>query len=210
MVKRNTTEPFEFYVLTDQKHIYSEDPFIVIEDDGLERGWWCKLNLFKPGVLPLGKYLYLDLDVVIVDNIDDIFKLPTFGILRDFIRPDNGLIPGKEYNSSMMIFEPQHRYDLFKFYSKNKKVWEEYSKQIGFFGDQNVISAYLNKVPGLCKPIPDEWVWSFKKGVVRGSHSGDRSKFFGDTIPNGGKICVFHGVPNPTEVDVDWVKKYYV
>jgi hypothetical protein len=210
MVKRNTVEPFEFYVYTDQKHLYTNDPFIIVEDDGYERGWWCKLNLFKPGMLPPGKYLYLDLDVVIVDNIDELFKLPTFGILRDFIRPENGILPGKEYNSSVMVFEPEHRGDLFKFYTKNKMLWENYSQQVSFFGDQNVISAFLNKSPTMCKPIPDEWVWSFKKGAVRGAHAGDRSRHFGDVIPHGGKICVFHGNPNPTEVETNWVKEHYV
>ena len=41
--------------------------------------------LFKPGILPDGEYLYLDLDVVIVDNIDCFFDFENFGITRDFI-----------------------------------------------------------------------------------------------------------------------------
>ena len=210
MVKRNTTEPFEFYVYTDQKHLYTEEPFIIVEHQGDEYGWWCKLNLFKPGVLPPGKYLYLDLDVVIVDNIDCLFELPTFGILRDFIRPENGILPGKEYNSSVMIFEPQFRGDLFKYYTKNKILWNEYSKQVHFFGDQNVISSFLNRNPTMCKPIPDEWVWSYKKGVHRGRYAGHRDRMYGDFIPVEGRICVFHGSPNPTEVTLDWVEKHYV
>ena len=208
MVSRNTTEPFEFYVLTDNVCLYPNYNVIDIRDQN-ERGWWTKLLMFKPGVLSPGKYLYLDLDVVIVNNIDCLFQVPTFGILRDFIRPESGILPGKEYNSSVMVFEPEHRGDLFKFYTKNKPLWENYSQQVSFFGDQNVISAFLNKSPTMCKPIPDEWVWSYKKGVERGAHAGDRSRMFGDTIPPQGKICVFHGNPNPTEVEVDWVKEHY-
>lgn len=55
--------------------------------------------LFKPGVLPEGEYLYFDLDVVIVNNIDCFFEFENFGITRDFIYPDQGLLEGKEYNS---------------------------------------------------------------------------------------------------------------
>ena len=208
MVKRNTTKPFEFYVLTDNVSLYPDYNVIDITNED-ERGWWTKLLMFKSGILPEGKYLYLDLDVVVVDNIDCLFELSTFGILRDFIRPDNGLLPGKEYNSSVMVFEPQMYHNLYHSYKINKSFFQDCQKKIHFFGDQNVISWYLNQHPGLCKPIPDQWVWSYKKGVDRGKHAGDRSRMFGEQIPNGGKVCVFHGTPNPTEVDVDWVKEHY-
>lgn len=209
MVSRNTTQPFEFYVLTDNVDLYPKYNVVDISKED-EKSWWSKLLMFKKGVLPKGKYLYLDLDVVIVDNIDDLFDLPSFGILRDFIRPDAGLMPGKEYNSSVMIFEPEKFSSIYEYYIQNKSFFLDRQKQIHFFGDQNVISSYLNYYPDICNPIPDEWVWSYKKGVKRGAHSGDRSKMFGEQIPQNGKLCVFHGSPNPTEVDVEWVKKYYV
>ena len=89
-------------------------------------------------------------------------------------------------------------------------MWLDYQKQIHFFGDQNVTSAYLNYYPDFLNVFPDEWLWSYKKGVRRGETAGDRSRMFGAKIPKGGRICVFHGNPNPTEVNVDWVKKHYV
>ena len=33
--------------------------------------------------------------------------------------------------------------------------------------------------------------------------------FLGTNIPAGGKICVFHGRPHPSEVSDDWVLKHY-
>ena len=36
--------------------------------------------------------------------------------------------------------------------------------------------------------------------------AGDRCRMFGEQIPKGGKICVFHGEPSPDKVDVEWVK----
>lgn len=208
MVKRNTTKPFEFYVLTDQKDLYPDYKVIDITDEQ-ERGWWTKLLMFKPGLLPEGKYLYLDLDVVIVDNIDCLFENESFAILRDFIRPNDGLLPGKEYNSSVMFFDSYACGGIFQFYRDNKQTFQNYQKQIHFFGDQNVISAYLNHFPYFVKPFRDEIIWSYKKGWERGKHAGDRSKYFGQEIPPEGKICVFHGEPNPTEVTDDWVLKNY-
>jgi hypothetical protein len=147
------------------------------------------------------------LDVVIVDNIDSIFDWKGFGIGRDFINPETGLLGGKEYNSSVMRFTQDKQ--LWKFFNNNKNIWEAHQKKISFFGDQNVISAYINK-NNFNNPFPDEWLWSFKIGTLRGRRPVDHSKFFGASIPIGGKICIFHGKPDPDEVDVDWVKQNWV
>ena len=208
MVKRNTTKDFKFYVLTDQ-YIYKQPINIAQLNPGFE-GWWNKLQMFDPDILPEGEWLYFDLDIVIVDNIDCFFEWESFGIIRDFIRPEEGLLPGKEFNSSVMRFNNYDYQGIWTYYLSNMHQFHDMQKQINFFGDQNVISSYLNHYPDVCNPFPDEWLWSYKKGVERGKHAGDRSKMFGDTIPEGGKIAVFHGSPNPTEVlDVDWVKEHY-
>lgn len=196
MVKRNTTRPFEFYVLTDQVHLYPDYKTIDISKYKLT-SWWTKLLLFRDDVLPTGEYLYLDLDVVLVDNIDCFFDHPSFGISRDFIRPDNGITGGKEYNSSVMRFTSNPQ--LWKFFNNNKDKWLNLQKEIHFVGDQNVISEWLN----LCKyknPFPDEWCSSFKKGSERGKHAGDRSEWFGRQPTLGTKIVVFHGSPNPMDI----------
>ena len=211
MVKRNTTKDFKFYCLTDDVTRYDKFPNIhAVELDTDDTGWWCKFQLYNPGVLPNGEYLYLDLDVVVVDNIDCFFEHPSFGITRDFIRPNKGLLPGKEYNSSVVRFDNRRTEGLYKYYLQNKRQWLDYQKQIHFFGDQNVTSAYLNYYPDFLNVFPDEWLWSFKKGQHRGKTAGDRSQWFGRTVPEGGKVCVFHGDPNPTEVlDVDWIASNY-
>ena len=210
MVKRNTTKDFDFYVLTDNLDLYPEDHFNVIPLDRTEEGWWNKLLMFKEGVLPDGRYLYLDLDVVIVANIDCLFDHQRFGIIRDFIRPNDGILGGKEFNSSALSFEPQQCRGIWTHYDNNRPYWKTWQNRVHFFGDQNVISDYLNHYPDFCNPFDDSLFWSFKKGVDRGKTAGDRSQMFGREIPPGGKVCVFHGNPNPTEVlDVEWVKENY-
>lgn len=209
MVKRNTTKDFRFFVLTDQ-YVYKSPIEVAPLHTGFE-GWWNKLQMFDPDILPAGEWLYFDLDVVITENIDCFFEWDGFGIIRDFIRPDEGILPGKEYNSSVMRFNNEQYEGIWKYYMSNRKIWQSYQKQVHFFGDQNVISSYLNSFPEIANPFPDEWLWSYKKGVERGKHAGDRSEMFGRTIPEGGKVCVFHGEPNPLDVvdEVDWVKEHY-
>lgn len=212
MVKRNTTKDFKFYCLTDVVDRYARHPNIIpIELDTDLVGWWNKLLLFKKDTLPKGEYLYFDLDVVIVDNIDCLFDHSSFGITRDFIRPDNGLLSGPEYNSSILKFDNRTTNGIWQHYINNKKVWHDYQKQIHFFGDQNVISHYVNHYPDFLKTFPDEWIWSYKKGVERGKTAGDRSRMFGSQIPPHGKVCVFHGEPSPDKVkDVEWITKNWV
>ena len=208
MVKRNTTKDFKFYVLTDVVDRYAKYPWILpIELDTDLVGWWNKLLMFKKGILPEGDYLYFDLDVVIVDTIDCFFDHTGFGITRDFIRPNDGLLPGNEYNSSILRFDNRTTNGIWQHYVNNKKLWHSYQKQIHFFGDQNLISHYVNSYPDYLNVFPDSWCWSFKKGVERGKHAGDRSKWFGEEIPKDGKVCVFHGEPSPDKVKVQWVQE---
>ena len=203
MIARNTTKNFKLYCLTDKPDAY-QSPIISLKlPSGLE-GWWNKMLLFKPGVLPDGEYLYFDLDVVIVDNIDCFFEFENFGITRDFINPDEGLLEGKEYNSSIMRFSQNE--DLWNFFVANQNIWKANQERVNFFGDQNVISAYLNR-QDYNSPFPDAWIWSFKIGSIRGHRPLDHTKFLGADIPENGKICVFHGRPNPSEVSIDWVSE---
>ena len=52
---------------------------------------------------------------------------------------------------------------------------EENQERVNFFGDQNVISAYLNQ-HNYSNPFPDAWIWSFKIGNIRGRRP-DHTRF---------------------------------
>jgi hypothetical protein len=205
MVKKNTTHKFEMFCLTDNPDIYPDGITGVKLKTGFE-GWWNKMQLFRDDMLPVGEYLYFDLDVVIVDNIDCLFEYEGFGITRDFINPDKGLLGGKEYNSSIMRFTQNSA--TWKHFKVNESRWKATQAKTPFFGDQNVISDFLNK-NGFDSPFPDQWIWSFKIGSLRGRRPIDHSIFFGAEIPEGGKVCVFHGEPNPDQVDIEWVNKHW-
>ena len=76
MVQRNTTIEHKFYVFTDhvkmQKMVEGDIHVHKFPRDDIE-GWWNKLQLFHPDTPLEGTTLYMDLDVVITQNIDCFF-----------------------------------------------------------------------------------------------------------------------------------------
>ena len=76
MVTRNTTLHINFFVFTDHVKMHKMiDGHINIREfpETDLQGWWNKIQLFHPKVDLLGDTLYMDLDVVITDNIDCFF-----------------------------------------------------------------------------------------------------------------------------------------
>lgn len=51
-------------------------------------GWWSKMEMFRPGLLP-GRNLYLDLDTVITANIEHLWHYDGFAALSDFYQPNS-------------------------------------------------------------------------------------------------------------------------
>mgnify|MGYP000284633957 CR=1 FL=1 len=94
MVKRHTTIDFKMVCLTDRTEGIDPAvqcfpiPSLALPEGSPERGW-NKLSTFEPDLYGLkGNLLFLDLDVVIVDNIDDFFTYPgDFLIIHDWKRP---------------------------------------------------------------------------------------------------------------------------
>ena len=73
MVDRNTTHEFNFICFTDDpKGIESHIQTQPIRERNLNH-WWHRLVLFKQGLLS-GPCINIDLDVVIHNNIDELFE----------------------------------------------------------------------------------------------------------------------------------------
>jgi hypothetical protein len=139
----------------------------------------------------------MDLDVVILDDIDDLFTFgddQTFGVIRDF-NPST-----KQYNSSIMkwnntvgtpcIWEP---------YLLERDKWNREQ------GDQNVMSLLMQKHgQRWLRTMPDEWTFSYKwnNRIEPRYHKNDWT--FEKVSES--KVAVFHGKPNPHESEQEWVK----
>lgn len=216
MINNHLTIPFEFYCITDDSNgLYPEVNVLDLEiEEGL-KGWWYKLQLFKTDFYGLsGQAMFVDLDVVIINNIDPLFETNKndFMIIRD-------LKPGLIYNSSVFKLE----------LGSQPHVWEEFladkeSIIARMHGDQDWISEVVNDA----KLWPKNWVVSFKKECnARNKNSYGalgrflRSKEFflpkGEAVPpKEAKIVYFHGKPDPHDVaetsyemwrKAPWIKK---
>jgi|TARA_E500000178_G_C16846188_1_gene672951 hypothetical protein len=203
MVKRNFTIPHRFICFTDNTVIHKQRDF---KDKDIEfrqfkrhdfNGWFNKLQLFSPDSNLEGNTLYMDLDVVIMQNIECFGYMgesKNFIGMNDF-NPTSGL-----FNSSIMRFNNKY----------HNVIWEQYLKRRTEFnsshGDQEIITALIKNHKDTIS-FPDEWTQSYKWL----NRKGDRyhiSKQTYEQDPNA-KVCVFHGSPNPHDSTQEWVQKLW-
>jgi hypothetical protein len=152
--------------------------------------------LFSEEAHLTGTCLYLDLDIVILDNIDEIATFGddmTFGVINDF-NPNT-----KEFNSSVMKFNND---------VATKAIWSKFlekkAKLMELQGDQNVMSKLIKGNVNL-KVMPDEWTFSYK-WYSRTDPRFGKTRWTFEKKPNA-KIAVFHGSPRPHESEQKWVQK---
>lgn len=186
MVERNLTIPHQFVCITDDPkgiHCYTEQ----IEPN-LE-GWWGKISLFKDEPYNIKeKFLFLDLDVVIVDNINCFATGEDFTIIKDWNIPQySSGIPA--YNSSVMLIKPGSHTQIYEQFMLDPRG----AKNMTPGGDQVFIAHHAR-----ADLWPQDWCVSYK-----GCQS-NQTCIKGPT----GKIVVFHGRPNPHECD-NWVNDYW-
>ena len=99
--------------------------WLPLKDYGLE-GVWNKLAMFKKGVLPEGKWLYLDLDIIIQHRLDDLYMEGEFTMVKCYWKPievlrDDWVFEGRtikdhDLNSSVMVF----------YHDENHHIWEHF------------------------------------------------------------------------------------
>ena len=199
MARRNITKDFQFYVFTDHvkmhKMVSEEIQVKKFPEHDLE-GWWNKMQLFHPNTQLPGTTLYMDLDVVITDNIDCFF---TYKPEADFVGMNDFNPMTKQWNSSIMRFTQSKWHD---------KLWMTFfNDRPGllrrFPGDQNLISEFIKNSPG-CESFPDSWTQSYKwydRSGTRYARSAMTYEHNGESL-----VTVFHGQPNPHESEQEWVK----
>ena len=191
MVSRNLDRDFRFICLTDDNSgflnsIESFDlPKLNLPDGIPERGW-MKLVTFSENLFDIkGQCLFLDLDLIIVNRIDELFELEgDFFIIKDFIRKDS------TGNSSVYRFEMGKFFDVLEYFQQN--FTEIQSK---YRNEQEYLSDYMKNNHSL-NYWPIEWCQSFKKNCVQ---KGFKQFFYPPLLPQEAKIIIFHGKPNPPD-----------
>ena len=203
MVSRNLTVPYEFVCLTDDPTPIKDVRIILQKNSGYVRGWWHKVHMFDPHLALNGRILYMDLDVVVCGNIDKLvttYKHEFLGI-RDFNR--KFYKSWKNLNSSVLSWT----------HGTQTHIWDQFcsGKQTAMrlHGDQDWIwKTSRDKLTF----FPDQWIQSYKWEIRSKPeleiYQGKR-KF--KTVNNNIKIdpqcciAVFHGDPNPADVQDKFV-----
>jgi alpha-N-acetylglucosamine transferase len=144
-VSRNLKLPHQFICLSDCDVNCERIP---LTDTGV--GFWSKLELFKPGQFS-GPVLYIDLDTVICESIDEIINLCKDQQFVMWIEKDKDI-----HSSALMYWNGDHSYlwDIYK--SKPLEYWRELYAHPPLYGDQAIISENtIHKT--FLELCPDEW-----------------------------------------------------
>jgi len=205
MVERHLTTPHEFICFT-------EDPTDIdarIKIKPLElipgiEGWWYKLMFFNPNLGLEGTILFLDLDLIIFNNIDYLFmyKPNAFCILRHFNRRDTLRPVSKDFtdylsrrnedsclkfNSSVFRLQTgQHSRVYTDFVKDSKNIIDR------FDGDQEWMNHVIRQNYNYW---PYEWIRSYKLEMK------GRSIIKPET-----SVAVFHGKPKPSDYVDNWCR----
>jgi hypothetical protein len=206
MVNRNLSTPFDFVCITENNLGFNREIRTIDLNvtEGI-KGWWYKPFIFNRDLDLCETVLFLDLDLIIFNSIDKLFdyKLNNFCAIKGFSQENkNGI------NSSCFRFERSQYYHLYDTYINDyENIIQKYKGDQDWIGDQ-VTATYWSK----------EWIRSFKLDILK--YPGYMPKrnpktfkykinaepiFHADT-----SIAVFHGRPNPHEIENDWCNKHWV
>lgn len=190
-----------------ERHLSVEHEFVCISDrsiDGIDTvrpinslpGWWLKTSLFAPTV-SRDRNLWLDLDVTITNNIDALVEPLGASQLRAILNwPQSG---HNTIQSSVMYWEgdsaqiihDEFKHDWAHWPPRNDMFWDNGQVQ---WGDQE-FATYLRDTGKLeVEYFATADIMSYKYHCRAG-------------LPEGAKVVVFHGKPDPADVNDDWVIK---
>lgn len=153
MVKRHLTVPHRFICLTDQPRKLPEDMIKmgVTIVPGLP-GWWAKVFLFSPELAHYvggSRWLYLDLDSIVVDSLNPIVDYPApFALVphAGTFNGRNGLAVVKRFNSSVMVWDTP---------SETERLYTRFDSTVTsrLWGDQDWIGEQMPHAA----TMPSEW-----------------------------------------------------
>lgn len=198
--RRNSRDGFDFYVFTDNIKQHPQDlgwNFVKLPDWREINGfkpWWYKLEIFNYQHQLEGKNLYVDLDVVIVNNIDCFWKhSEDFCICQDFNRAFSNNIGS--CNSSIMSWHNNSMSYLYSKFSENMQyIVHKYRGDQDYIQDETKNSQIW---------WPREWAMSWKWEILHGGQlrpHGEYRSVEPYIIPDDTRMIVCHGKPNPHEI----------
>lgn len=205
MVKRNYSEPFEFFCFTDDsegllKGIRVVDLWSDFSDLESPLGvhypsCYRRLPAFSRAFADIvgERFVSLDLDCVVVDRLEPLWDR------REDIVFWESQVPNQPYNGSMWLHRSGTRTQVIdKFHpTQSPKI----AREAGFVGSDQAWFSYV---------LPGEATWGKSDGVVSWrTHCKNR----GWQLPPGARIVFFQGDESPWDAHVQerarWIKEYY-
>ena len=191
MVRRNLARPHRFLCFTDDPagldpgvETAPMPPIELAPEHAMKP--WRKIGLFNPTLADLtGPALFLDLDLVVVGPLDPFFDYEpgAFCIIHNWTHPER-----KVGNSSVYRFEVgADSYVLDRFRTQPHQRWID-----TYRNSQTFLSNSVNAMEWW----PAEWCVSFKKHCLP---RWPRRWIEPAAIPEGARVVVFHGTPNPDD-----------
>lgn len=210
-VKRNSTVPFTFKCYTENARGIHEDVVIENLPDLKLHGWWWKLFLFSQEANNSDTNIFIDLDTLVVNNLDEILMYDpedSLVVLRDV-----GVVLEPElrnnFGSGFMIWKGLSQTQIWsEFIDNADMIMKSYSG-----GDQQWIQAATDNFRFLQDIFPKAFR-SFKWECHSGPKEGTRVIcFHGKPLPHEAITGWFHrsgwGVSLPESQPQPWIKNYW-
>lgn len=209
MVSRHLSLPHRFVCFTDDADGISPQSDIEVQplpevgfaDFDQREPWtkahgWLKITSFANPLADLsGPTLFLDLDVVILDNIDCLFSPDgEFRVIKEWDKRD---VTG---NTSVFRFQAGAHADLIELLKKTKD-----EALATYRNEQEFVTHSLHQ-QGKLQYWPSSWCVSFKRHCLP---PWPTQLFKTATIPDGAKIVIFHGKPHPDDAAAGRSGKWY-
>ncbi len=209
-VRRNMQRPFRFVCFTDDTNGIIDDvechPLPSVEfSDAEEDRRWLKLGVLRKDIADLkGATLFLDLDVVVIDSIDDFFDYEpgTFCISHDWWMPYKHLISEvmkrpKVGNTSVFRFEAgSMNFIVEKFEEHSTEVLQQFALE----------QAYItHEVGNRIRWWPQQWVSSFRRHC---RPVFPMNLLVSPSIRAGTRIVAFHGLPKLDQAAKGYMTRY--
>lgn len=198
MVERHSKTPHGFACITEDATGLHRDIKVISLPTHVDlKGWWYKPWVFSDKFPLDGTIIFLDLDIVIIQNIDNLwtYNPGKFCIIRDFNR--SSIKDWDKFNSSIFKFEKGTFSPVWTNLIKDTNVTKR------LHGDQDWIFSQIKTNFSFW---PDEWIQSYKweirdrRDVIKVGFKRQFKDVANPQVDPRTKILVFHGEPKPDEV----------
>lgn len=190
-IRNNVKMKYNLAVLTDNSEGFDSNLVDeVIPFKHSYRGWWSKIELFRPDIFT-GQVFYMDLDTVLVRNIDEMLKFKTtFAGIRD-------LYHHNFLQTSIMSWDSSHNHQVYyNFVPRAQMVMTHYPE-----GDAKWIRENVYNYDYIPDNFPGRIV-SYKAHCLNRENGHV-------TIPKDASIICFHGKPRPHTITHPAITKHW-